>query len=683
MTTMPGPRGRAFRLSPAVCFFLAAALLLPCYGRAQERITDFAATITVNEDASLLVRERIRVNIEGNEIKRGIFRFIPVEYRTDGGGTHHTTLDVISVTLDGAPVPFSTRNDTGHKVVVIGDPNAFAPHGSHVYELAYRAGNQLRFLPDRVALYWNVTGNFWDFPIDRASARVVLPDGAEVVDTNAYTGPSGSQAGDFEQTGLVFASSRPFAAGEGLTIAVDVKNGVIVQPSALFAAYLSTVEFLKPAAAAVVMTWKFFFAILTGNLFGALLAALDPQECMYWLAVVLLNLAVWFFFGRDAPEQQAVVPFFHPPKDREAGFMAVLKSGKTDLKAFSADIMGLAVKKALYVEDRYGSSLKLRDRAEHGESSLLPGEKLLYDSLFGSGETINSASGQDAEKLRLAYNSLESGYGSRVRGYFSGSTAAKMLCIALFVGVTYYAAPSLAGPAPLTGDDKATIVETALCMGLLGWLYGFRRFWRPSSCLDSLVIILLAPSPLMLIVWAEPFTARHPDLFWSAFLGAIILGVFVNVLLKKRSAECVRERVPMKGLELYIRMAEKDRLAVVNAPGDSIQEYERLLPYAIALDCAAEWEKRFAPFLESVRYDPDWRWSTGYERSAGEYRPFDVAKFATSAADTVDQIIDAHRKSLERSSSSSFWGGGSGARGGGSGGGRSGGGGGGGGGGGW
>ena len=41
--------------------------------------------------------------------------------------------------------------------------------------LVYRTDRQMGYFSDHDELYWNATGNGWSFPIDHASARVLLP----------------------------------------------------------------------------------------------------------------------------------------------------------------------------------------------------------------------------------------------------------------------------------------------------------------------------------------------------------------------------------------------------------------------------------------------------------------------------------------------------------------------------
>ena len=45
---------------------------------------------------------------------------------------------------------------------------------------------------------------------------------------------------------------------------------------------------------------------------------------------------------------------------------------------------------------------------------------------------------------------------------------------------------------------------------------------------------------------------------------------------------------------MYIGAAEKDRLALAGAPGDTPEQYGQMLPYAAALGMAEAWAKRFA-----------------------------------------------------------------------------------------
>ena len=81
-------------------FFLFLTFSLPV--SAAEVIKDFHADVYVREDGSVIVTERITVNREGRQIKRGIYRDLP---KTKG--VHYS---VLSVKRDGQKEPYFTEH---------------------------------------------------------------------------------------------------------------------------------------------------------------------------------------------------------------------------------------------------------------------------------------------------------------------------------------------------------------------------------------------------------------------------------------------------------------------------------------------------------------------------------------------------------------------------------------------
>jgi len=57
----------------------------------------------------------------------------------------------------------------------------------------YRVLNGLKFFEEHDELYWNVTGDEWEVPIERARAVVRLPAGVAGIRSYAFTGGYGSQ----------------------------------------------------------------------------------------------------------------------------------------------------------------------------------------------------------------------------------------------------------------------------------------------------------------------------------------------------------------------------------------------------------------------------------------------------------------------------------------------------------
>lgn len=193
---MKTPRlGTPRLLLEVVVAVLVALAASPQSARAQdERILSFHSDITVNPNASMLVRETIKVRSAGDQIRRGIYRDFPTRYKDRLGNQYVVGFAVLEVQRDGKPEPSRIERQSNGERVYIGRKNVYLDPGEYTYTLVYRTTRQLGFFPDHDELYWNVTGNGWIFPIDAASATVTLPKGIvkEALWRDAYTGPQGS-----------------------------------------------------------------------------------------------------------------------------------------------------------------------------------------------------------------------------------------------------------------------------------------------------------------------------------------------------------------------------------------------------------------------------------------------------------------------------------------------------------
>ncbi|MGN1038435.1 MAG: DUF2207 domain-containing protein, partial [Mailhella sp.] len=185
--------------------FILAFVIVACgiafSATAEERILDYAVSAKLEDDASLIVKERITVNIEHNAIRRGIYRIFPVKVREGEENLRHYGFEVLSAALDGNPVPYASSREGYVEGVALGDPQSEAPLGRHTYELTYRTTGHVRFLPDHDEIYYNVTGNFWKFPISKASFSLELPHGKTLSRTKAYTGSLGESSSHYQMTG--------------------------------------------------------------------------------------------------------------------------------------------------------------------------------------------------------------------------------------------------------------------------------------------------------------------------------------------------------------------------------------------------------------------------------------------------------------------------------------------------
>ena len=163
-------------------------------GLAEERIHSYHSDIVIDDKGEMTVTETITVNAEGNKIKRGIYRDFPTQYKDRFGNKYKVGFSIVQVLRDGNPEKFHTEKKSNGIRIYIGEKDRYLKKGDYTYALTYRTHRQLGFFDQHDELYWNVTGNDWDFPIDKASATVRLPKTIpqDSLSVEGYTGISGS-----------------------------------------------------------------------------------------------------------------------------------------------------------------------------------------------------------------------------------------------------------------------------------------------------------------------------------------------------------------------------------------------------------------------------------------------------------------------------------------------------------
>ncbi|HZE22054.1 MAG TPA: DUF2207 domain-containing protein, partial [Desulfobaccales bacterium] len=319
-----------------------------------ECILNFKSFVLVNPDASLTVTEDITVQATGRQIKRGIIRNFPTTYRDRLGNTVRVGFDLEDVLRDGRTEPYHLRHVANGVKIYIGKKNRRLRPGVYTYTLRYRVDRELGFFKDFDELYWNVTGNGWTFPIDRAEAVIELPPKGKILRYAAYTGYQGQRGQDFTaQSGdrdIVFKTTRGLAPREGLTVAVAWPKGVVHEPSG------------QEKAA-------FFLRDNQGAAVGGI-----------WM-IVLLGFYLWSWnqVGRD-PAKGTIIPLFGPPSGFSPAAVRVLSRMGFDDKAFAAAVVDMAVKGAVLIKEDGGDYTLTRQDAPQG--ALSRGEQLLTARLF-------------------------------------------------------------------------------------------------------------------------------------------------------------------------------------------------------------------------------------------------------------------------------------------------------------
>lgn len=199
-----------------------------------ESISNFNSQIKINSDASVLITETIKYDF-GDIEKHGINRYIPVNYKTNVGNKS-INLDLQSVAMDGQDVNFEVSSSSENKNIKIGNADTLI-NGEHTYMIVYKIEGAVNYFKDLDELYWNITGNEWQVPIENISVSVVLPEAStEKIDMSCYEGVLGSNekcTTEVNNNLYTAKSTRILQSGEGLTIAIDFPKGIVYQPTQL------------------------------------------------------------------------------------------------------------------------------------------------------------------------------------------------------------------------------------------------------------------------------------------------------------------------------------------------------------------------------------------------------------------------------------------------------------------
>jgi uncharacterized membrane protein len=331
-------------------------------------IERFEASIDVSPDGSIAVNETIVPRFTGSW--NGIFRTIPVEYGTPQGLNYTLRLDVESITDEaGQKLKYESSRQRHYRKLKIWVPSAV--DAARTVRLRYRVSNALRFFDEHDELYWNVTGDEWEVPIETASAVVRLPAGASGVRATAFRGAYGStEQSDvsIEPDAVRVLTSRGLGMREGLTLVVGWNPGLVHRPTAA-----------EKGAEAV---------------YSNLPLAIPPL-------VFVGMLFLWRKRGRD-PELAPIATQYEPPARMTPAELGTLIDGKPDMRDITASIVDLAVRGYVHIaesdNERFFGLFSSKDytftlqKPRDGWNELKQHERDLLDALFAGSATSVSLS---------------------------------------------------------------------------------------------------------------------------------------------------------------------------------------------------------------------------------------------------------------------------------------------------
>jgi hypothetical protein len=449
--------------------FVAALALLARPAAAQERITNYFSDVAIQPDSSLEVTETIDVRSEGDRIRHGIYRDFPTLYSGRNGSRIRVGFDFKGAERDGKPEEASIEPLSNGVRIRLGSADTLIEPGDHRYIIRYRTTRQLGRFKDYDELYWNATGNGWMFPIDAAEARIRLPSPARFGQRAAYTGPEGSTDGNAavvsEEPGeIMFQTTMPLGAYEGLTVAVAFPKGIVGEAS-------------------------------------------DNARLGWWLrdngppivGALALALILGFYFvawqraGRD-PTAGTVVPLFTPPDDLSpAGMRYVVEQG-SDNRAFAAALVDMGVRGHIRISEEDGGWLSRDKRLIErlpGKDPLPEDEQAALGQLLSTGEII-AMKQENHEKFSSAKSELNSVLKKKYEGrLFKRNYGWAAAGLGIFIVGLWLSAAAVALASGFASPIQVAVAIGAAVTAILFMLLQ-SRFAIGGKCLLYAIAILFA-----------------------------------------------------------------------------------------------------------------------------------------------------------------------------------------------
>jgi len=368
-------------------------LLLPLFpAQAQinppEYISTFDSQIEIQPNTDILIQERVVFHTDVP--RHGIYRYIPYRYTRNSVSHTAAVRDVTIVDEQGRGYPFETSRENGVLNLRIGDPESTFT-GDKTYILGYRVEQALQRYETSDELYWDITGEGWQFPVQAVTATITSP-AAEIQRVRCFTGSFGSTAENctFETTasGASLRTVSSVLPGENFTIVAQ-----FARPNQL---QFPTEE--EKVVSAILANW--------------------------WIPVLLLPLGtmalLWLRKGRDwvflspnvfameenAPRQlrpllqRFRVPLVYEPiADLSPAEVGAIENERLESREIVAEIVDLARQKYLKIESNEKKGFlgtSLGESTEYALKKLSPSRKkalsahqeYLLQELFKSGNTV-------------------------------------------------------------------------------------------------------------------------------------------------------------------------------------------------------------------------------------------------------------------------------------------------------
>lgn len=612
----------------------------------EEKILSFDSEVKILSNSTLIVEETIKVYANGTQIKRGIYRDFPTNYKDLRGNFYNVKFEVLSVHKNGTSEAYHTQKYKNGVRLYIGSSNVFISPGVYTYKITYRTNRQVGFYEKYDELYWNVTGNGWAFPILNASAKVIFPKevNQSSIELDAYTGYSRSKDKAFEKSfdfyGYpYFKTTKELKAYQGFSIVVKFPKGTIKEPTKIE----KVLWFVKDNP---------------GGVFN----------CLALLFVLLYYYVVWEMVGKD-PLPGTIIPLYQAPKDFSPQAMRYISRMGFDDRVFVAALVNMATKGAISISEKFKKFSLTR---LENDKELSSNEKKVLDILIPAVGNTLSIEQSNHPKFSKAKSALESSLKQEFERkyfvtnlpYFISGFICSILAIVFggFLESVQVGAKTIFFTVWLSLWSVAVFTLWNVALPELG------RYLKVGNDILKVISTVIVASAFTFIEIMSVYAFSKE--ISSIFLASIIITVFVNLLFYKllKAPTLLGRRVldKFEGFKMYLGVAEGDDIRRVRMPKQDLSEYEKYLPYAMAFDLENQWAEKFKNAFASIdnvtkTANPSWYHSSSLDNLSS----FSTSNFSSS----FNSAISSSSVAPGSGGSGSMGGGGSGGGGGGGGGG--------------
>jgi len=561
-------------------FFVLFSILF-YHAQAQERILNFDVKVKIEKSGKINVIENITIYAEGTIFKHGLLRTLPLTRKDKDGHEIDVQYTINSVKKEGKTEPYFTKEESGDWKIYIGSKEVDLESGIYEYQISYTAPFQIGYFDQYDELYWNVNGNGWDLPIDKVTCQIILPSNNKFKNLHCYSGLSGSTESNCisslnDNHTIANFGTVQLNANEGLTVAVSFDKGIVDPPTLL----QETASFYKQ---------------IKTNL---------------WSVIYGMGMAIFFFFswrkhGKD-PSKKALIPEFMPPFDWSPAITGYVYNRKVTDKTYMSSVINASVKGAIRI-------LSTLENGVFTNKHTYEIEVLNKDSEKLSEEESDIISGfSKKEKLKVAdsnYKIFEKAYSKWLKTVekqinldelYQNNTRKKWIGFAVFLA---------AGLAFELFSNNKGYINYTFYIGLIIAVCALTYWFTKKEESTGLIVVRAI---LAFFIFAPAVAIFFMTLFFQSTIQIVVIGfvflmyiIYVKTLGKftEKGAEALYR---LEGFKLYLKTAEKDRMNMLNPPELTPQLFEKLFPYAIALEVEIEWGKQFEEVLELAKYDPSW-----------------------------------------------------------------------------